>query len=218
MPYHSYQVWGVLLRLYHWSLALSIITLTVTGFYIHEPWANSLVEGSGAWSMATFRLIHFIAGFVFTAAVLVRFYLLLFGNRHERAWAFAPVTPANISNLFQTLLFYAYLKKHAEPRLTHNALAGLFYLLTFFFALGQLLTGFALLYPESLAWQGMALKFFGTQQQLRFIHYLLMWYFMFFAMMHVYIVIWNDIQTKEGLVSSIFNGTKFLPLGSRPKR
>jgi len=218
MPYNRHHVWSVLLRLYHWSFALSIITLTVTGYYIHAPWANSLVEGSTTWPMATFRLIHFIAGFVFTSAVLVRFYLLIFGNRHERFLAFTPVTPGNIGNLISTVLFYGYLKKHPEPRLTHNALAGLFYLLTFFFALGQLLTGFALLYPESLAWQGLALKFFGTQQQMRFIHFLLMWYFIFFAMVHVYIVIWNDIQTKEGLVSSIFNGNKFLPLGSRPKR
>ena len=50
---------------------------------------------------------------------------------------------------------------------------------------------------------------FGSQQSARYIHHLLMWLFMIFALIHVYLVIWNDIRDAEGLVSAIFTGVKF---------
>jgi len=96
-----------------------------------------------------------------------------------------------------------------EQKIGHNVLAGTFYLITFVMALFQLIGGFYLLYPESVVWQKWGLALLGAQQKARYIHYLIMWYFMLFAFIHVYIVIWNDIKSKEGLISSIFNGTKY---------
>jgi Ni/Fe-hydrogenase 1 B-type cytochrome subunit len=210
MRYERHFCWGILLRLFHWSFALSIVALVVTGFYIHYPWTNTLIEGETTFPVGTMRYIHFVAGFVFTGAILARLYLLIFGNRQERIWDFLPVTPKNIRNMLCTMGFYMYCNIH-EHRLGHNVLAGTFYLVTFILALLQLIGGFYLLYPESTAWQKLGLFFLGPQQQARLIHYLIMWYFMIFAFIHVYIVIWNDIKTKEGLISSIFNGRKYTP-------
>lgn len=209
MSYKQHYVWSVLLRLFHWSFALSIVALTVTGFYIHYPWTNTLVEGGDAFTVGTMRYIHFVAGFVFTGSILARLYLLIFGNRNERVWDFLPVTPKKIRSLFCTMGFYLYCTMDDKERLGHNMLAGTFYVITFIMALLQVVGGFYLLYPESAAWQGWGLMLLGAQQQARFIHYLLMWYFILFAFIHVYIVIWNDIKSKEGLISSIFNGTKY---------
>ncbi|MBU1455638.1 MAG: Ni/Fe-hydrogenase, b-type cytochrome subunit, partial [Proteobacteria bacterium] len=58
-------------------------------------------------------------------------------------------------------------------------------------------------------WQGWGGVIFGSQQQGRFLHHLLMWYFILFAFAHVYMVIWNDLKSPEGLISSIFTGNKF---------
>ena len=211
MRYEQKYAWSILLRLFHWAFALSIVTLVTTGFYIHFPWTNTLLEGGTSFPVATMRLIHFIAGFVFTGAILTRIYLLIFGNKQERFWDFLPVTPKNIGNLFHTLKFYLYLTDKHTPRVGHNTLAGLFYLATFIIALLQVLSGFYMLYPESVVFQKWGLLVFGPQQQGRFLHYLFMWYFIIFAAIHVYIVVWNDIKSKEGLVSSIFNGTKYIP-------
>lgn len=209
MRYEQHYAWSILLRLFHWSFALSIVALVVTGFYIHYPWTNTMLEGGDSFPVGTMRYIHFVAGFVFTGALLARLYLLLFGNRQERAWDFLPVTPKNIRSLLCTLGFYLYCPVDHKARLGHNMLAGTFYLITFVLAALQLVSGFYLLYPESTAWQGWAMPLLGAQQQARYIHYLIMWYFMLFAFIHLYIVIWNDIQSKEGLISSIFNGTKY---------
>jgi len=209
MTYKIGYAWSVLFRLFHWAFALSIITLVVTGLYINNPWTNTVLEGSRSFPMATMRYIHFLAGFVFTAAVAVRLYLWLFGNRQEKFWDSAPITPRNIKNLFSTLAYYTYLTDRHDERLGHNALAGTAYLITIVLAAIQFISGFYLLYPESLFWQKWGVTLFKTQQQARFIHHILMWYFIIFAFFHLYIVIWNDIKSPEGLISSIFNGRKF---------
>lgn len=209
MNYEIKKVWSILLRLYHWSLVLSIVTLVATGFYINNPWTNTTLEGVDAFPMAIMRYIHFLAGFVFTAAVLIRLFLYLFGNRQERIWDVLPITSRNIKSLTTTLGYYSYLSDKHDGRLGHNVLAGLTYLLTIVLAIFQFISGFYLLYPESAFWQGWGGVIFGSQQQGRFIHHLLMWYFILFAFAHVYMVIWNDLKSPEGLISSIFTGNKF---------
>ncbi len=210
MTYQKKKCWSILLRLYHWAFALSIVTLCITGFYIHGPWTNSMTEGSAGFPMAYARLIHFVAGYVFTSAVLARIFLYIFGNKQERILEHLPVTPRNIKNLFSTLLRYIYITDgHDTDRLGHNILAGMTYLIIIIAALFQLVSGFYLLYPEMAIWEGYGLAIFGSQQAARYIHHLIMWLFMIFAFIHVYLVIWNDVREPEGLVSSIFTGVKF---------
>jgi len=211
MRYKRLYAWSLLLRLVHWALVFSIGTLMVTGFYIHFPWTNTYLEGHSTFPMATMRYIHFIAGFVFTGAVFARFYLLVFGNKQERFWDFIPITPKNIANLFHVIRVYLYIPGKHTPRLGHNVLAGTFYFVSFLLCLIQILSGFYMLYPESVFFQKWGLSILGPQQQGRFIHFLFMWYCIIFITAHVYLVVWNDLFSKEGLVSSIFNGTKYFP-------
>jgi len=209
MNYEVKNVWSVLLRLYHWALVLSIVALVVTGFYINNPWTNTTLEGSVSFPMAVMRYIHFVAGYLFTAAVLVRLFLFVFGNKQERIMDILPVTPRNLKSLATTIGYYSYLSEKHDNRLGHNTLAGIFYLITIIAALFQLVSGFYMLYPEAGFWQGMGGTLFGSQQEGRFLHHLLMWYFILFAFAHVYMVVWNDLKSPEGLVSSIFTGKKF---------
>ena len=211
MLYTRYPVWSVLLRLFHWCFALSIVVLVTTGLYIHMPWTNTLLEGTGRFPVAQMRYVHFIAAFVFIGALLARLFLLLVGNRQERIWDFLPVTQRNIRNLAATLKYYIYLTDREDHRSGHNALAGIVYTITFVLAGLQILSGLYLLYPETVRWQSWGVMVFGSQQQARFVHYLLMWYFILFAFTHIYIVIWNDVRSGEGLISSIFTGRKYRP-------
>lgn len=213
MNYEVKNVWSVLLRLFHWSLVLSIVALAVTGFYINTPWTNTTLEGSVSFPMATMRYIHFLAGYLFTAAVLVRIFLYFFGNRHERIWDILPVTPRNLKSLITTLGYYSYISDSHDERLGHNVLAGIVYIVTIVAAVFQLSSGFYMLYPEAGFWQSTGGWLFNSQQEGRFLHHLLMWYFILFAFTHVYMVIWNDLKSPEGLVSSIFTGKKFSPKG-----
>jgi Ni/Fe-hydrogenase 1 B-type cytochrome subunit len=209
MTYEKKKCWSILLRLYHWAFALSIVFLVTTGFYINNPWANTMQEHSATWGMAWMRYIHFIAGYVFTSAVLIRIFLYIFGNAQERITDALPITGRNIKNFGKTLLHYSYIKSGHDERLGHNVLAGLTYLITILAAIFQLVSGFYLLFPEIPVWEVWGVTIFSSQQNARFIHHLLMWWFMIFALIHVYLVIWNDLTEPEGLVSSIFTGDKF---------
>jgi len=206
--YEKKYVWSILLRIFHWCFALSIFTLIITGLYIDWPWTNTWMEGSHQFTMAYMRWIHFIAGMIFTCAVIIRLYLWFFGNKYERVWDFIPINGRNIKNLITTLLYYAYITDHHEHRLGHNALAGTAYFFTLILAVVQFITGFYLLYPENSFFVSLG-SIFGTQQEARFIHHILNWYFAWFALVHIYIVVWNDVKSPEGLISSIFDGFKF---------
>lgn len=207
--YERHYCWSVLLRLFHWMFALSIVFLVVTGFYINSPWTNTMIEGTTSFPMAMMRYIHFISAYVLSSAVLIRLFLYIFGNAQERIWDILPVTKRNMNNLKMTLLQYSYISSKHDERLGHNILAGLAYLLTFIAALLMIFSGFFLLYPETAFWAKWGLVLFGSQQFARFLHHLVMWWFMIFAVIHVYLCIWNDCLEPEGLISSIFTGAKF---------
>jgi len=207
--YEKHQAWSILLRLFHWMFALSIVFLVVTGFYINNPWTNTMIEGSASFPMATMRFIHYIAAYTFSSAVAIRLFLYIFGNAQERIWDILPITGRNLNNLKMTLLNYTYISDKHDSRLGHNILAGSSYIITILAALAMIASGFFMLYPEAVFWQSWGVKIFGTQQFARFLHHIVMWWFMIFAVIHIYFCIWNDCKGPEGLISSIFTGVKF---------
>jgi Ni/Fe-hydrogenase 1 B-type cytochrome subunit len=210
MIYEKHYVWSILLRLYHWAMAGSIVALSVTGFYIFNPWTLTNLEGTGLFPMMTMRYIHILAAYLFTGAIAARIFLFIFGNKQERVWDVLPITSRNIKNLISTLGAYMYLTDHHdEDRLGHNVLAGMTYVTTIFVGVVQIIAGFYLWLPESSFWQTFGNTIFGSQQFGRYIHHILMWYFLLFALIHIYLVIWNDLKNPDGLVSSIFTGNKF---------
>ena len=95
--YEKHHCWSILLRLFHWMFALSIVCLVTTGLYINTPWTNTLIEGSASFPMATMRYMHFVAGYVFLSAVLIRLFLYFFGNAQEKVWDVLPITKRNIN-------------------------------------------------------------------------------------------------------------------------
>ncbi len=205
------KVWSILLRLFHWAFALSIWVLLITGYYIHHPFALGPWEGvPTSFIMAKVRFLHFAAGFIFLAALLVRFYLLIFGNRYERFWDFLPVTPTNLKRLWHTIKAYLYLEEHRSHG-GHNPLAGTVYFGLFILSVFMILSGLFMLYPENPTFASWGFSLFGNQQVARMFHYLLFWVYLIFFGLHLYLVVWNDIFGKEGIVSSIFSGRKFLP-------
>lgn len=207
--FEKHHCWSLLIRVWHWTFALSIVFLVVTGLYINNPWTNTMLEGSVSWPMATMRYIHFIAGFAFSCTAIVRAYLYIFGNAQERVWDILPINKRNIMNLWRTLLLYSYISDDHDARLGHNILAGLSYLGTFVAALVMIATGFYLLFPEVGFIANAGNMIFQTQQIARIVHHFLMWWFMIFAVIHIYLCVWNDVKFPEGLISSIFTGVKF---------
>ncbi|MBA2848129.1 Ni/Fe-hydrogenase, b-type cytochrome subunit [Thermosulfuriphilus ammonigenes] len=210
--YRRVFVWSGALRIFHWAFAISTLVLILTGLYIHyPPVTTKWAEFKPQYLMATLRYYHFTAAYFFMAALIIRFYLLLFGNRYERFTDFLPINQRNIHSFWQSLRFYLYLTDEHEWRMGHTVLAGTIYFALFVAAVVMTLSGLYLLYPETGWINAMGVVIFGSPQQARFIHYLLHWAFIFFVVVHLYIAVWNDFKAPEAIISGAVSGCKFMP-------
>ena len=210
--YKRIFVWSGLLRISHWVFAISIVILLLTGTYIHDPLITTKwAEFKPLHLMAILRYYHFSAGFVLIGALLIRIYLLLFGNRYERCWNFLPLNLRNIKSLFHNIKFYLYLTDKPARRLGHKVIAGIMYFILFICAVIMAVSGIYLLYPEAGTVSKVGIFFFGSQQAARFMHYFLSWAFLFFIIFHLYLVVFNELKSHRAIISSIVSGSQFRP-------
>lgn len=211
-------VWELPVRLVHWTIVLALIVLSVTGYYIYNPFlGGSGTTGDPGFTMGWFRFVHESAGFVFTAAVLVRVYWAFAGNRFARWRALLPITREQRRDLLAMMNFYALRRRHPPPANGHNPLAAMAYMAIYgLFAL-SILSGFGLFAWVSRipAWTTLFGWTYGILpiQQLRLVHFLLMFVFGAFTLHHVYSAILVDLDERNGELSSIVTGYKTDVLG-----
>jgi len=205
-------VWELPVRLVHWTIFFSIVILSVTGYYLHNPF---IVVGShGGRLLLVMRFIHEVTAFVFTMAFLVRVYWFFMGNRYAHWRAFVPLTRAQWVNGLQMLKYYLFLRWRAPSRVGHNSLAALAYLGIYLLMLVQILTGLGLysrvvgtgIWHALFSW----IPNWINVQYLRETHYLIMFMFFGFTIHHVYSALLVSAEEKNGLMGSIFNGYKFV--------
>jgi Ni/Fe-hydrogenase 1 B-type cytochrome subunit len=201
-------IWQIPVRATHWVTAGAIVTLSVTGLYIADPF---LIPAGGA-VMTTIRLIHMLSAFVLLASGLLRTFWLLRGNRWSHWKAFIPLTWFQFTELFRQAGFYAFIRKEIPKVLGHNQLAASAYLVLFALLLVEVVTGFAL---DGLIGSEPGASLFGWlvdlvgPQTLRLLHHFAMWAILAIALFHIYSCVLVDHIEKNGLMSSIFSGFKF---------
>ena len=203
-------IWQVPVRVTHWVTAGCIVVLSLTGGYIADPF---LIPAGGS-TMMTARLIHMVAAITLLASGLVRTWWLLAGNRFSRWSAFIPTSRVQATELFRQAGFYMFLRREIPKVLGHNQLAAAAYLALFFLLLVETVTGFAL---DGLIGSEPGATAFGWLRELlgpqtiRLVHHLSMWAILAIALFHVYSTVLVDHLERNGLVSSMFSGYKFVP-------
>jgi len=127
-------------------------------------------------------------------AVLLRILGMFFGR--NRDWRSLIPTFADIKLLPRTINYYAYLAKEPEIKKKYNPLQMISYSLVFVLVIFQIISGFALQYPDGwLSWFNYGL--FNNEIQVRMAHYVVNWLFVMFLMIHVYLGIrekFDDIK------------------------
>lgn len=206
-------VWELPVRLTHWIVVLCILVLSATGLYIHDPFI--FVKGAAAYLMGTVRFVHVLAGFVLTAAFLVRIYWFFVGNRCARWSGFLPFKKRQWREIGGMVRYYTFLRWRPVHKVGHNALAMMAYSFIFFLLLVSILTGFGLFSatagtPFLKALFGWPARLAGIQH-VRLVHHLLMYIFLAFMIHHVYSAVLVSIEERNGLLESIFSGYKFIP-------
>jgi len=212
--YGRRQVWELPVRLTHWVTAASITVLIVTGFYITYPVGTSNGEPYRNFLMGWFREAHFIAGYALLFSFIVRGYWFFAGNKYARSGVPLVWRKSWWKSFFGQIV--EYLGKVRGPvTLGHNSLAGFSYF-TMVGCLGlfQIVTGFALFGETNKGgfWDricGWVIPLLGGSFQTHVWHHFAAWGFMIFTLVHLYMVLFDSVRYKDGLISAIVSGDKF---------
>ncbi len=213
--YARVYVWELPVRFYHWVTALCMAALMVTGYLIGTPRTlSNSAEAYQAYWFGIVRFTHFVAAFLFFFNFMFRIYWGFVGNQYAKWTNFIPFKPEQWKEIGEVLrvdILQTRLK--GAISIGHNALAGFVYFLSFLAFLFQCLTGFALyssmsksLFPRLFAW---ITPVMGGDFAVRQWHHTMMWFFILFAIVHVYLVFYHDYIEGRGTTSSMVGGWKF---------
>jgi Ni/Fe-hydrogenase 1 B-type cytochrome subunit len=217
IPVHTYRLLSSGVRFCHWIWATCIVVLFVTGLYIGNPMfigtqgIEPAVAVTNILSMESIRSLHFITAFIFISCLLLRTYLFftysgnrLFPNFFTRQYW---------RGLGEMIAYYGFWRSHHHTYL-RNPLAATSYAAIYLLMLLEAITGFTMytmIRPTAFLSSIFApvIGWLGNEYGVHLLHHIIAWIFMVFLLVHVYMVIYDDVVEKTGELSSIVSGRKY---------
>jgi thiosulfate reductase cytochrome b subunit len=209
-----------LVRLTHWVNAIVLIGMIASGLRIYHafphfgqkgrvlpvpnPFDAERFDGFPHWAVLGNGLApalnwHFALAWAFVLSGLVYLgYLAVSGE-----WRYILFRPRDVRPALQMQLYYLRLRKAHPPQGKHNALQKGAY--TFIVALAALstLTGFAVYKPVQLHW---LTALFGGYELARYWHFIAVWLFVGFVVVHVLAVLLADPASLRAIVTGWYRG------------
>lgn len=207
-------VWDLVVRITHWTIVLSMALLVVTGIYLGRPFVAAPGPATEHFVMGWAKILHYYGSIAFGLAVLSRIVWMVIGPRRSNWRQFIPTSRRRLRGMWESLLFYMFLRDKPPLAKGHNPLAGLMYIAVFGLYIIMILTGLALYSIGTDSYMQMwsfLLPLFHGAQTARWIHHVTMWLLIGFVIQHVYSAILMSRVEKNGCVDSMFSGYKFLP-------
>ena len=168
-------------RILHELIIVSIILLIITGFYIHRPFI-----GGAGFLMSLTRGTHFFFAAVLIIAVVIRLISMFIGP--NRDWRSFIPTFYDFMLLPKTIGYYLHICKEPETKKKYKPTQMLSYCVVFLMIIFQIISGFALNYPDgAFSWFNYGL--FNSEINARIAHFIVTWLLMIFMMIHVYLAI-----------------------------
>lgn len=204
--------WEFPVRFTHWINFICIVALSITGFYIGNPFIHAV--SSKQYIMGWMRFIHFTAAYGFLLSFIIRIYWAFVGNKYASWKVWFPFTSQRWTDFMSTIKFYTFISRKPPYAVGHTALAGFVYFLLFLVFAFAIVSGFAM-YSQThkgLIWTllgGWFLSIFEVQT-IRLLHHLVLYVMIAFIGVHLYIAWWLEAAEKNGLMGSIFGGYKFV--------
>lgn len=206
-------VWEWPVRVTHWVNVVSIFMLSVTGFYIGDPFATA--TSPTLFTMGNIRFLHFLFGYILAISLMARVYWMFAGNHHASWKAFFPfITAEGRKNFIKMLRYYTFTGKQITYEVGHNPVAATAYFGIFVLFFIQIVTGFTLygqfepgsFWYVTFGW----LTTLVHNQDMRLIHHAVMWLLVGFIINHVYSGWLMDVKERNGTMSGIFSGHRFI--------
>ena len=204
--------WEVPVRLSHWINVLCILTLSVTGYYIGDPFIHAV--SSKQYIMGWMRFIHFVAAYAFLMSIIIRLYWSFTGNTYASYKNWFPYTAKRLGLMGNDIKCYLLIGEKSKCHPGHTQLGGLSYMLLMLVFLFMVFSGFAMysVNHSGAIWTilGGWLLSIMSLQTTRLYHHLAMYGILSFAMVHIYISSFSDSREKSGMMGSIFTGYKYV--------
>ena len=209
----KYEFSGVL-RINHWIRVVTMIVLTVTGFYLATPFLTPIVNDEPTNFMyALWRFWHIVFGFLLIGTTIFKIYLFIFDrqSQNERVSFWDFLSP---KIWIQQIKYYLLIGTHPEARGIYNPLQFIAYFIIFVTLILISLTGLILhmhVYHEGMGglMYDMLRPFevmMGGLAMVREIHHITMWIFLLFIPIHIYMAVFNSVYGKSGAMDAIFSG------------
>ncbi len=210
----SIYIYEAPVRLWHWVMFLAVSVLIVTGLLIAYPPPSTNGEASAHFLFGYIRFAHFAAGYTLAVSGLLRIYWSFVGNDYARQLFLVPIRNRIWWREFlYDIKSYAFMHVREIKYSGHNpmAQAAMAFILVPV-SVFMMVTGFAL-YSEGAgkgSWAdhlfGWVIPLFGQSQTVHTWHHLGMWLMVTFVIVHFYMVIRQDITTRESILSTMISG------------
>lgn len=212
----GYKVFSPFLRIFHWTMVLSVIILFFTGLYIGDPTFGGFIgveptfAVDSATSMSFIRKIHFATAFIFIASFILRFYgaFINKGDRlvpkfwHVEFW----------EGIVWALKHYLFMKVDQRFYL-RNSLARFAYAMAYTLILVIAISGLAMyvaVFPDTVIGKVFRpLVSLVGEYNLHLVHHVFAWFMIIFAIVHFYMLLRCDITEKNSEFSSMISGVKY---------
>ncbi|MFQ6057309.1 MAG: cytochrome b/b6 domain-containing protein [Anaerolineae bacterium] len=172
----------------HWIHLLNVTILILTGFQIHSPSWNLF------GSLNTARFLHFIFMYLFCAVGAFHTYHWLVSGE----WRDEFPTAESFRTIGPWLRYYLFLTDEKPQVIKYNPLQKFTYLGMFVISVVQGVLGFALYWPDLFA---AVVNLAGGLTYVRAYHYLVNWIFIYFLMLHLYLVFSEGLRLLKAMIT-----------------
>lgn len=215
------HVWDWQLRVLHWLWVLLILVLAATGLCISQGWVLWHGDLANGFAFGWIRLVHYVAGWLLVPVLLLRAAGCFLGsNKYQRWRALFPLSFQSLKDAVVTAKNYLLMRSWKSPRYVgHNPLQQWTYTAILGLMVVMVLTGFSLyaMYEPThwfFRWF-MWLNYLIGNANVRLIHTIGMWILVVFIPAHVYLSILSDNVDREGAITSMISGGRWLRKGVR---
>jgi len=225
------------MRIIHWVNVISMIVAIGTGLYIAAPYYQTFIADDAVdkYVMAWNRWGHFIVAIIFDVTSIIVAYLFFF-SRFEKPYKKILPTPTNIKEFFAVLLNLLTLNRTKGFDSTHSDSFNTVYFTIFHLLLAWMLFTGLQMYVHGLesglssigAWWPWMLHLVtdwtlpvsswlvgstatgANVMDVRISHHITMWLIVVWVVFHIYYQFWRTIFWKEGDISIVVGGSKFV--------
>lgn len=173
-------------RIFHWVMALTAGYLTVSGLYLHDPWAGPVY--------GMIRKIHMFAGMLLLVNLAGQIYYYVFTGKYPEVLFTVRDLP-NLSSFFRYALFIA--ESHPNYGRYNPGQKALFSA----WGIAVLLAGIAALPYLWTEQASLFSRLFGGMGGTRLVFYVIAWFFVATIPLHLYLALTEDPAKLQAMFS-----------------